>query len=324
MQDQDDSILYHINQCLSKDEMAQMALQNGYHNLARLLGADIPIEPKHKVYVQAACNWCTSEELKQMWDKMRPHNSMIELTNTRAPDFWVILNQPPDNLIDNDPSRTIVFQMEPYMKGNPRWPEKWRDPQGYMRVFRHATDLNCVEWHLSLSYDALLNKSPEKSKVLSTVLSSKYSDPGHVKRVDFVKHIEDIVPIDVYGSDAFLYSNYCGSLPAYTKDNGVLPYKYHFAAENHSIPNYITEKLWDAILGECLCFYWGAPNTAEHINPEAFIQLPLDDFDESLRIIQKAITGNEWEKRIDVIRAEKRRILQEYSFFNRLEHLLIA
>ena len=40
-------------------------------------------------------------------------------------------------------------------------------------------------------------------------------------------------------------------------------YKYVFSCENNSEKNYATEKIWEPILFECLCFYWGCPNLEE-------------------------------------------------------------
>jgi hypothetical protein len=80
----------------------------------------------------------------------------------------------------------------------------------------------------------------------------------------------------------------------------------------------------DAILSECVCFYWGCPNVQDILDPETYIVLNIDDIEGSLQVIQEAIRNQEWERRIGAIRREKRRILTELQLFPRLERELIA
>ena len=100
------------------------------------------------------------------------------------------------------------------------------------------------------------------------------------------------------------------------------PYRYFFAAENNSEHNFITEKLWEPLLTETLCFYWGCPNAADWVDPRAFIPVDLDDFEQAFETMRGAILANEWEKRLDVIRREKHKVLDHYQFFPTLERIL--
>jgi hypothetical protein len=81
--------------------------------------------------------------------------------------------------------------------------------------------------------------------------------------------------------------NYIKSLDIDKKNDGIFSYKYYFMAENNSEHNYITEKLWEPIICECLCFYWGAPNVSDYIDKRAYISLDLDNLEESYNIISK-------------------------------------
>ena len=275
------------------------------------------------IRVQLLCNWMASEELMKLWAKMLHPESNLVFVN-QQPHLWVILNAPPPDA-SYDPKRAVVFQMEPRMVDTPSWGE-WSspDPSKFLGVFTHQNSINTMEWHLSLTCQQLLTQSIEKSEdiCLSTVLSGKYNDEGHRKRVDFIKYIENHLPVHVYGENAFQYKNYKGSLPYHQKDNGLLPYKYTFNAENQSIPNYCTEKIVDAILSECLCFYWGCPNLETILDERCFIRLSLSDFEHDLSIIQKAIEDDEWSKRIPIIRQEKKRILNDLQFTTRLEKMI--
>lgn len=273
----------------------------------------------YELKIKLLCNWCSSQELANEWNKMTKGNytwNNLRVVWNETPDYYVVLNSPPENEYFVH-SKTILFQMEPNME---------TPHENYLYVFNHKTDLNNIEWHLGKTYTELLAqpivKDENKSRVVSSILSDKYFDIGHQKRIDFVKYAEKTISFDIFGGNLFNFKSFQGSLPAKCKENGLFPYKYTLNAENNSIPNYISEKLIDAILSETLCFYWGCPNVSEHIDSRAYIQLPLDDFDKCIEIIQSSIKNCEWERRIQFIRNEKHRILNELQFFPRLEKFL--
>lgn len=267
--------------------------------------------------VKLLCNW--TDNLESNWEKMLPPDSDITLKDDA--NYWIIINRPPVDAYYL-PERTIVFQMEPNMRTNERLWGEWANPpkDRFLKVFTHDTDYNNMEWHLSKTYSELDTMSIEKQYTISTVLSDKYYDPGHILRVDFVKYLDSATEIEihVFGNNAFQYNHFQKSLPYGEKDDAMFPYKYHFNAENHSIPNYFTEKITDAIMAECLCFYWGCPNIATYINPNAYIVLDLEDFKGSALIVKNAIENDEWSKRIHIIREEKHRLLREHNMFNRI------
>jgi hypothetical protein len=278
-----------------------------------------------EIRIQLLCNW--TEDLRSSWCQMIPFGSRIVLVD-KDPDYWVIINKPLNDSVVYDPKKTIIFQMEPLME---KQPEKWGEwsnpnPNKFLKVFTHCNSYNNVEWHLKFdagySSFTTIEKDPRLENTLSTVLSDKYYDPGHIKRIDFVKCVENMISIDVYGNNMFLYKSYKGPLPHGIKNDGLMPYKYHFNAENHSIPNYFSEKIVDAILSECLCFYWGCPNISDYIDSRAYIVLDLDDLFGSLQIIKDAIENDEWSKRIDIIRAEKKKLLTDMNFFTRIEQII--
>ena len=127
---------------------------------------------------------------------------------------------------------------------------------------------------------------------------------------------------DVFGRENYFgFKNYCGQLPNDDKAE-MEKYKYYFMCENNSEHNYATEKIWEPILCECLCFYWGCPNLGEHIDERAFVRLPLDNFEQSLQIIKQAVAEDWWSQRIKVIQREKKRIMEELGFFPTLNRLL--
>ena len=60
----------------------------------------------------------------------------------------------------------------------------------------------------------------------------------------------------------------------------------------------------------------------EYIDSRAFVRLPLDNIDSCISIITKAIEEDWWSQRIDIIRREKNRILNELGFFPRISKII--
>ena len=274
------------------------------------------IKKEVKTRLLLVCNWTDTGNLILMWSKMLRKNTPFILVNSEEEyDYLIVINKPPKNF-EIDRSKTILLHMEPNM--TPPY-----DADKYFATFTHNHTWNIGEWHFSWPYEKILNESPNnKQDKISTVLSVKYNDPGQMKRIDFVKHIENEIEIDVYGNNKWEYKNYKGSLPYHHKDMALIDYKYTFNAENHNINNYVTEKLYDAILSETLCFYNGAPNVRELVNPMCYVELKLVDFEEDKKIIQNAMKDDLWSQRIKYIREEKEKILKEISMFGRLETII--
>jgi len=289
-----------------------------------------PDENIKRVFV--TCNWCNSTELINLWNKMSKDNNFtwnnIRIVDTEPCDFYCIINRPWTDDFNHDPSKTIIFRMEPFMeKFENQW-GKWTNPDAslYKFVGYHNLHYNNNEWHLGKTYQQLMNetiiKNEDYSHVLSTILSSKYKDAGHIKRVDFIKFIEDKMNVHVYGSNQFLYKNYKNPLPLHQKDDSLIPYKYAFNVENHSIKNYFTEKIIDGILSETLMFYSGCFNLKDYIDERAFVYLELSNFEHDLAIIQKAMDEDWYTQRLPYIKEAKQKILNNLQFFPRLEQIL--
>ena len=280
-------------------------------------------------------DFCPPEQLCRDWERMSQGrlrwNDIEVVADDRDIDFYVIINRPwPGE--HYEPSRTIVFQMEPWCGeehqtwGVKTWGDWARpDPARFLQVRAHRTHPNVAFWQLEADYQQLRSQPIEKTRVLASICSAKYFDPGHIRRVDFLKFLEqkndDVVRVDIYARDNPLgFARWAGPLPE--KDAALAPYRYFFTAENNSEHNFITEKLWEPLLTETLCFYWGCPNAADWVDPRAFIPVDLDDFEQAFQTMKGAILANEWEKRLDVIRREKHKVLDHYQFFPTLERIL--
>ena len=291
-----------------------------------VLSKDMLIESQpidnNKIKVKPIWPFSDSKEFCKYLNKLCKSNytwNNIQLTADNNADYFVIINKPgPPEYYD--PKKTIIFHMEPWVYdeskpwGVKTW-GKWASPNEnvYYKVLTHKYHHNPLEWHLNKTYSELIDYHPEKSKLLSTFVSAKNNDEGHIKRLEFLKYIEnrDEIPIDIYGNGSKGYKNGKGFMEH--KDEGMFPYKYTICVENNSERNYVTEKLADGILAECLSFYWGCPNVTDYIDSESFIPINLDNFEEAYNTIKNAIENDEWSKRIDKIRSAKTKIMNELS-----------
>jgi GR25 family glycosyltransferase involved in LPS biosynthesis len=286
------------------------------------------------IKVKMLCNWASSEQLCKEWSNMCTDPSKflwnnIQMTWSNNPadiDYYVIINKPEPNAYF-DPSKTIVFQMEPWVNnlklnwGVKTWGE-WANPDSnkFLHVHCHKKYLNNVQWQLA----SIPDNMEEKQNRICSIISGKNFDEGHILRNNFLsfleKHSNNLN--DIFGRENYFgFKNYKGSLPNDDKLE-MKKYKYYFMCENNSEHNYATEKIWEPILCECLCFYWGCPNLGDHIDENAFVRLHLNDFEESLQIIKRAIIEDWWSQRIDCIRREKKRIIEELGFFPTLDKLI--
>jgi GR25 family glycosyltransferase involved in LPS biosynthesis len=307
------------------------------------------------IRVKMICNWCSSQQLCKEWSNMCERNfkwKNIEITwteNRDEIDYYVIINYP---LHENEyyvPEKTLVYQMEPAVTdpakpwGTKMW-GKWAnpDPKTFMHVNSHVNHLNAVQWlfryPLNQLSDSVNFKSCDKLDRISCILSKKNSDEGHVLRNKLLKYIETESPryanapinelqsfLNVFGkSNFFQYRAYIGKLPQDNPFYGIKSYKYYFMCENNSEHNYATEKIWEPILCETLCFYWGCPNLDDYIDSRAYVRLDVADKEGSLRIMEDAVKNDLWSQRIPYIRAAKEKILNELAFFPKLQSFIDA
>jgi hypothetical protein len=278
------------------------------------------------------CNWCSSRTLTQQWKRFTPNCSGIwgtletlELEDSAIPPLgwtpgitFIVINTC-SILHSLNPKQVMVFHMEPFIPDRPEW---WGRPFG--DVYGHARVHNTVEWHLSYTYNQLkFMRFDTKHDRLSTIQSNKRFDPGHLLRHEMIQSLDAEVDLDVFGTIQGSFKSYKGPLPPYAKEDGLREYKYTFACENNKIHNYLTEKLVDGILCECLVFYWGCPNVFELL-PEGCCVVLGEDVAENCKRIRGAMDEKLWEQRLPLIQAAKAKILDEMQVFPRLETLLTS
>ena len=287
------------------------------------------------IRIKMLCNWTDSKQLCKEWSNMCEPGLRFRWKNYRMVwtdraediDYYVIVNRPPPDAY-YDPKKTIVFQMEPWVYDeNKPWGVKtwgeWAEPDEnkFMHVHNHKKYLNNVQWLNTIPDKFVESHRDQKNRVIS-IISEKNFDEGHIKRIEFIRYMESISCdfVDVYGRQNYHnFMNYKGTIG---NDDKYKDYKYCISVENNSEYNYATEKIWEPILCECLCFYWGCPNIGDYIDSRAFVLLDMNDFEKSYQIIKQAIEEDWWTDRIDIIRKEKQKILNELAFFPTLDIII--
>ncbi len=289
-----------------------------------------------KIKIKVLPFWCSSKEFTKVLNTQTKGNftwNNLQLTSDDDVDYYVIWQSPGQNIPKEKDwmKKAIFFQTEPTSTTRPDLWGYWAKPQieELLQVRYHDLYPFSNEWHTQRTYlEHYYGPKIIKTKLLSSIVTSKYFDPGHKLRIDFLKFFEnkpDKPDIDIYSWDNhFKFVNHRGHLENYYNDPGLAPYKYCFRVENNSSDNFFTEKVVDTILHECLLFYWGCPNLEQLIPGDAFIRLPLDkSFEDSYNIIINSIQNNEWEKRLPIIKRAKQIILEEHSFIPLLERILL-
>jgi hypothetical protein len=273
--------------------------------------------------------WCFESELHKLWEKMINRPDLIKMygkdLKSDDADYIIVVNDSQEyEPTQKNLSKTIFIKMEPswynsfWEKIDPiRLKAKWdhRDIDNY----------NLVEWHLPYTSEELkaLNCTKTKGDTISSILSNKNFYPLQNIRINFALKAQHCMDWDAYGMSRNLpWKKFMGELPFHDKRNALVPYKYSFACENNIIPGYITEKLYDCIMCETLCFYSGPHNVNELINPQAYICIDVTNYEQTIFIIQEAIKSQQWEKRRNCIRQAKFYILDNLALFPRLCRLL--
>lgn len=294
------------------------------------------------IQVGIITNYCSSEEACIEFGKLGKQHCMwnnIELVSPQSNkcDYLIIINKPAPDMEgwvkQFDKRRIIIFQMEPWCENKSWGVNTWGywaepDPNEYLGVIGRKTHTyNNAFWQLEQSYLQL--KEPiTKTNIISSICSSKYFDPGHIKRIDFLKYIESksnaAFDVDIFNIDnKHNFRNYKGPVyPFINKSKGLIQYKYYFMCENNFESGFITEKLWEPILCETLVFYCGAPDVSKYVDPLSFVEIDIYDFDKSYEIIVNAIQNGLYEKRLPYIRKMKNKILNEIQFFPRIEKII--
>ncbi|MCF6129913.1 glycosyltransferase family 10 [Flavobacterium sp. AS60] len=232
-------------------------------------------------------------------------------------DFWVVFGDYKFNIesVQCNPENIIFIPGECY-ETSTKFLQEFLNQFGLIiTVQREIKHRNCIythnanPWFIGKSYDELVAlNTPEKTRLISVVSSNKVFTAGHKKRLDFVKKLKNHFgdQLDVFGRGIKDFDD---------KWDVLANYKYSIAIENDNCDDWVTEKLFDCLYAHTLPFYYGCPNLDDYVNKEAYIRIDINNFEESVKIIEEGIKNNEFEKRLPILKKEAKESLNTDNFF---------
>lgn len=180
-------------------------------------------------------------------------------------------------------------------------------------------DQTSLPWHIGRSYDELVELSYEKAAsskrdAVSWVTSNATHKEGHKLRMALKDYLlENKFKFDLFGR---------GFDPISDKFDGIFPYKYSIAIENYSCNDYWTEKIADCFLSWTVPIYWGASNILSYFPEKSIIQIDLNNLQESLQIINRAIEEDYYNSNIEAIAEARYLVLNKYQLFPHVSDLI--
>lgn len=261
--------------------------------------------------IKLFCNWTDCYTLREEFKKYFKYDYVYDdlefvLENQ---DYNVVINFTYEDI---DLKKTILFQWEPETTRK-NWPGVFSNPneEDFLKCYDIKNHHNIVCWYFNKTHNQLKNEEIIKTKLFSGIISNLSNLEGHQFRKSFVEnHLMKLPYYEHFGRGYNQISD---------KSEGLYPFKYTFACENSFERNYFTEKIVDSIMSECVCFYDGCPNIEDFFYKDCFIKIDVKDPHKSISIIEESIKNNEFEKRIETIRNEKKRILEEFNWIESLK-----
>lgn len=181
------------------------------------------------------------------------------------------------------------------------------------RIHSHTGNL----WFNGHSYDEIVdNGIPQKTATLSTVCSSKQQRHTiHKNRYDFTYWLKQQLPeLEIFGH---------GVRHIEKKYEALDKYRYHLAIENHIALHHWTEKLADPLLSGAVPIYYGCTNIDEYFPKDSYIAIDINNREEAYDTIKSCISDpQDYENRLDALKAAQRLVLNEYNLLAMLDRLI--
>ncbi len=237
-----------------------------------------------------------TEEPVEVCDHVLVLNHAAEPVRVRcSPDrVWAIIGEPPVahrlGLHAGLPAYSRIYMQDPTRLGP-----------------RYVASHGALPWRVTRTYDDLIAMPcPDKPRGLSWITSTAALVPGHDDRRRFLTRLQAArVELDLYGR---------GIREIPDKWDGLAPYRYTLAIENHVNPYYWTEKVVDALLAWTLPLYYGCTALERWIPAEAFIRIDIRD-PEAPEQVRAIAMSDTWSTRLEAIADARRRILTEHQLF---------
>jgi hypothetical protein len=98
-------------------------------------------------------------------------------------------------------------------------------------------------------------------------------------------------------------ASYRGEIPALDKLAVLSRYKFAICFENTAFPGYVTEKIFDCLVTDCIPVYLGAPDIADMIPPDCFVDMRRMGSYARLERYLRGMSESEAESRLAAVRA---------------------
>lgn len=266
-------------------------------------------------------NWTGYELLRQtpnhkgMWGDICFTEEPLDET-----DYTVVLNYSPVDIVIKCPPQNIwALMQEPYLPEIFEWIDKGHEqfaivftPTDKINNCKYIPSQTCLPWYdydKNSSHDNLFRLDiPQKNKNISLITSTKNFFPGHLKRLEFLRYLQEQKPfeIDLFGR---------GINPIENKWDALATYKYSIAIENTKSSHYWTEKLADCFLAYTLPIYYGAEKLEEYFPKESFVRIDIEDIEGSIKTIKQVLSDDIWEERLPAIKEARDLVLNKYQLF---------
>jgi hypothetical protein len=162
---------------------------------------------------------------------------------------------------------------------------------------------------LTIDYDRFVAmQPPEKTGLISTIVSTRNFAPGHKARINFVEVLKRELgdALQVFGR---------GNQPVADKFDAIAPFHYHLALENSAVPHYWSEKLSDGFLGFAYPLYWGCPNIGDYFAVDSLSAVDITRPAEAVAQIKSILQSGLAEARRPALLAARELVLDRYNTF---------
>lgn len=265
-----------------------------------------------------------------------PNNQLISLDgryqfllddNTEEADFWVVRNKyihrPTTCRVARE--NTILMISEP--QSVIHFPKKYCAQFGVVHSCQPVEHEHFISapaalpWfigtdeNLKISYDSLnAVQIPEKTKIISLIISDKAFTAGHRERLQFAIKLKEYFgnQLDIFGR---------GFREINDKWTALAPYKYHIAIENCSARDYWTEKLSDCFLSATYPLYIGCQNVTDYFPAQSLTQIDIRNADKAIVQIEQIINSNTFEKHQTEILEAKQLCIDKYNIFSMITQI---
>lgn len=247
-----------------------------------------------------------------VWHDIRFHVD----TEVEACDVWIVFESlPAAQATVCSPDRTVFITGEPDSIGN--YSQPFLDQ--FARVVSGRGDIDHPgllrrqqghPWFVEKSFDELrVMQPPTKTADVCLITSDKVFTTGHRERLQFALELKARL-----GPRLDLWGRGLRDFPSTW--NLLSRYRYAVVLENQASPDWLTEKLPDALLAWCVPLYHGCTNVADVFPMGGWIEVPRLDAEAAARQIAALLDDpSDYEARLSALTAARQHYLEHVQFF---------